>query len=829
MKCPKCLFQSPDNTRFCSNCGTQLIPSAEIPLSKTKTIQTPVRELTRGSTISQRYEVIEELGRGGMGRVYKVLDRQIDEEVALKLLNPDIVSDEKTKQRFRNELKTARRISHKNVCNMYHFSEEEGTLYITMEYVPGEDLKSFVRRIGQFTVGKTVAVAKQVCEGLAEAHRLGVVHRDLKPQNIMIDREGNVRILDFGIARSLQQKKITEAGIIMGTADYMSPEQLEGKEADHRSDIYAMGVILYEMLTGKLPFEGDSPLSIALKHKTELPPDPRRLNPQIPEDLSRLILRCLEKEKERRYKTAEEILSDLDKIEKGIPTTDKLVPLKKPKLSIARKVKRKNLVIFSGAALLVALLVFGGVSLFTSKKTTIHSIAVLPLKNLSGIQEQEYFADGMTEALISSLTQLGALDRVISSTSVMQYKGVHKPLPEIAHELKVDAVVEGSVMQSSGRVRITVQLIEARTDRNLWSKSYERDLSDVLALQSELAREIAREVKIAVSPAEKAILASAQTVNPEAYELYLKGRHFWSKRTEEDLNKALESFMGAVAKDPKYALAYVGIADAYNVLGGYGILPANEAYLKAKNAALKALEINENLAEAYTSLALAKFSLELDWFSAESDFNWAIGLNPSYATAYHWYGNLLRDMGRFDEALAVLNRAQELDPLSLPISLAIAAVFYFNRNYDRAIEQCNKVLELDKSFIPAHSFIGTVYLQKSASKEAIEALQKAVSLSGRSSEYLATLGYAYAVTGKKDEALKILVDLNERSKKRYGPQYEVALIYTALGQKEKAFETLERAYEERSGWITSIKVDPRLDSLRPDPRFSALLEKMGLD
>ena len=808
MNCPKCNFENPADSSFCSKCGTNLISIEGISVPHTETLETPTEELSRGSTFAGRYEVIEELGKGGMGRIYRVEDKKIKAEVALKLIKPEIAAEKKTIERFSNELKMARMISHRNVCRMFDLGEEKGTHYITMEYVPGEDLKSMIKMSKQLSVATTINIAKQVCEGLIEAHRLGVVHRDLKPSNVMIDKEGNVRIMDFGIARSIKAKGITDAGMIIGTPEYMSPEQVEGKEVEKRSDIYSLGVILYEMLTGKVPFEGDTPLSIAVKHKTEPAPDPRKANVQIPEDISRLILKCLEKDKGKRYQSADEVYTELSRIEKVIPTTDRIFPrvrIKKEKIEV---IKLKKALIYGGAAVFLILLVLTGIYLISGRRKAIDSIAVLPLENLSGDPEQEYFADGMTEALIGELAQIKALQRVISRQSVMQYKGSRKPLPEIGRELNVNAILEGSILLIEQRVRITANLFEAKTEKNLWSQRYERDLRDVLSLQGEMAQTIAKEIKIAVTPEVQARLARARPVNPEAYQDYLRGRFYWNKRTEEGLLKAIKYFEQSIEKDPNCALLYAGLADSYIVLPLYSAFPAKEAAVKAQEAALKALEIDNMLSEAHTSLASFFWNYKWDWLTAEREFKRSIELNPNYGTAHHWFALLLMYLGRHEESIIEIKKAQELDPFSLIINANVGNILYHARRYDEAIEQYLKTLEMDPNFAELRWYLGLAYEQKRAYEEAIKEIQEAINLSRGLWRYKATLGHIYALSGKRAEAMKTIEELKVLLKRNQGSFYYMAKIFAALGENNQALDCLEKAYDVHEIWMKYLKIEP---------------------
>lgn len=798
-----------------------------------------------GQTISH-YKILEKLGEGGMGEVYLAEDTRLHRKVALKLRPLYLVGDEETRARFEREAQSAAALNHPNIVTIHEIGESEGQIYIAMEYVEGESLQKLIDR--QTKVGQTLPlsqildIAIQICEGLSKAHRVGVVHRDIKPDNLAFDREGRVKILDFGLAKLKGSRRLTEEAVTLGTVDYMSPEQAQGQPLDHRTDIWSLGVVIYEMATGKLPFSGESSIAVVHQILNQEPKSVPRLRSDIPKELDWILKKAMRKDPNERYQSVDEMLRDLKLLRKGSKSGVSLDLLAK------RIVHRRRLFYLSGAlAGFFIFLLAVGIYLFrdfglqnkelefpipqsgirTSQSLDRYRIAVLPFINISDDPENDYFADGVTEEMISTLSKITGL-RVIARTSIMKYKGAPKSITEIGRELKVHVILEGSVRKVGNKVRVTAQLVDVQSQVHLWSQDYNRELKDVFAIQSDIAQKVAEELQMQLVTEEKLDIERKATENVEAYSLYLKGRYYLNKRTVEGLKKGIEHFKQAIERDPGYALAYAGLADAYNLLESYGALPPKEAYPKAKAAAEKALDLDDALAEPYTSLAFVKQRFDWDWSGAEDAFKYALALNTNYATAHHWYALYLIQRGRTEESLTEIKRAQELDPLSLIINTDVGRVFYYARWYDQAIEQHQKTLEIDSNFVRAYLDLGQVYRQKALYEEAIAAFQKALKPAGNSTVLLALLGHAYGVSGRNDKAQKVLDELKQRSDQGYIPPGYFAWVYLGLGEKDQALDWLEKAYEERASWLVFLKVDPLFDSLREDPRFITLLKKVGL-
>jgi serine/threonine protein kinase/Tfp pilus assembly protein PilF len=771
------------------------------------------------SLFAERYEILEELGKGGMGEVYKVKDTKLNEEMALKVLKPEIAADKGTIERFKNELKLARKIAHRNVCKMYDLNEEKEIPYITMEYVKGEDLKSLIKTKGKLSIDEATKIAQQVCSGLAEAHDLGIVHRDLKPQNIMIDKKDTAKIMDFGIARSMEAPGVTQTGMIVGTPDYMSPEQVEGKEVDQRSDLYALGVILFEMTTGRLPFEGETAISVALKHKTEIPPSPSDINSEISGNFNRLILRCLEKDPEKRFQSTEELLSGLTKLDQTISSIEPQITAAEP----------------PGA---------------------LDSIAVLPFKDMSPQRDQDYFCEGLAEELINGLTQVKGLN-VAARTSSFSFKGKEEDIREIGKQLNVASILEGSVQKAGNRLRVTAQLISVSDGYHIWAERFDRDIEDIFAVQDEIALAVVEKLKVELLEGEEEKLTKRHTQNKEAYQLYLKGRYHWNRRSPKDMILAVNYFQRAIDKDPEYALPLGGIADVFNMLAEFGFIDPQMAYLKSKALLQKALEIDDSISEVYSSLALITYCYEWDLPAAERHVRRAITLNPQNMFAHATYGEILGTQGRYQEALEEAKMGIEADPLSSMAQAFYGIILAAMGRAEEGREQLQRALAMEPDQAMFHLWLGMMYLVKPASPEkAIEYLQKAADAGVALAH--GYLGMTHAQVGQTEEALKCLAKLEKiekeqfvplplklllylkpglrhfRSiKKKYCPAFLKAVIYSGLNRQEEALAELEKSSQARDYLLPvflRLNVElhdlPCLKELKSTPRFQALKAKI---
>jgi serine/threonine protein kinase/TolB-like protein len=958
-----------------------------------------------GKTISH-YQIIEEIGAGGMGVVYKAEDTKLKRTVAIKFLPPSLIQDSKAKTRFFKEAQAASGLDHPNICTVHEIDEtDSGHLFMVMSFCKGAPLSNYIR---QKTLGieEILDIGLQIGSALSSAHESKIIHRDIKSDNIILTDQNKAKIIDFGLAKLSDQTKTTKDGTIAGTVAYMSPEQTQGKKVDHRTDIWSFGVVLYEMITGQLPFMAEYDQALLYSIVNDQPERMTNLRPEVPHQLEEIVTKSIAKSPGDRYQNFNDLVIDLQKlkseieknrslhkvsrklkneqrrlaaimftdmvgysaitqkneslalelleehreilrshfprhsgnevetigdaffvefnsaleavecaieIQKSLFERNKSVPEAKqiririgvhlgdvvhsgqnvlgdgvniaarieplahscgicvsqdvarqiqnkielPIIQIDRaklkniqlpvevfavvlpwlekelrtkkitRLKRKNVWIPAASIILVLVLIAIGFMPPSDIGENKKSIAVLPFRNMSEKIENEYFSDGITEDIIAHLSKLKNL-KVVSRTSIMQYKNTEKSLTEIGDELNVSAILEGSVRRDNQRLKIVAQLIDADADEHLWTETYDEQMTEIFDIQTAVAEKIATSLKTKISSRDQQLFDKQVTKNILAYDLYLKGRYHWNKRMPDDLKKGIDYFEKALKIDPKFAHAFSGLADSYAILGNFGILPPNEAFTKAKKAAYSALEINDILAEAHTSLALAQMHYDWKWEEAEAGFKKAIQLDPSYAMAYSLYASLLTSLKRSDEAKLYRDKASELDPVCPAILLNESLELYFEKEYDQTIIHCTNLLELDPFLILAYIPLSGAYAEKSMYEVAIERLINAQFLSKGHPTIMAITGYIHAVSGKKEEAADLLEILLEKSQEEYIGPFWIAVLYTGLGDSDNTFTWLEKAFEQKDGVLVYLNVIPIFDDLRSDPRFISLLSRMGL-
>ena len=782
------------------------------------------------------FRVIEKLGAGGMGVVYKAIDTRLDRPVALKFLPDKMAQDSQALERFRREARAASALNHPGICTIYDIGEQAGRTFIAMEFIDGETLRAHIQG-KPLPLDETLKLGIQLAEALDAAHTQGIIHRDIKPANIFVTKRGQAKVLDFGLAKLVSKGIATSdtdsnsetsdstsiVGIISGTPAYMSPEQVRGDNLDPRTDIFSLGLLLYEMATGRQAFSGPTGGAVIEAVLTRSPAPARTINPSIPPRLEEIISKALHKNRDQRYQHAVDIRADLQQMERGPdsgwrandPITQTAQPSSSPDLHSTGEHRAQNPSTQTGTLRPARV------------SKIIDSLAVLPFENSSRDPEHEYLSDGIAGSLINILAAVPKL-RVMAQSTVFRFKGRGVDPQSVGRELNVRAVLAGRIMQSGGSLRIGAELVDVATGSRIWGAQYDRKPGDIFAIQDEISNEIWETLKLKLTRDEKKRLTKHQTDDAEAYRLYLKGRHHWNKWTEDGFYKAIEYFHQAVEKDSAYALAHTGIADSYILLGWNSYLPPKDAFPKAKAAALTALRLDPDLGEAHTPMAAVLWLYDWQWPEAQTEFQHSIALNFAHPTASHWYAECLMTIGRQAEAIAGMKKSQELDPLSLIIGAGIGWAHYMARQYDAAIEQLHRTIELDPNYPVTYWILGLILRKLGRYDQAIAEGEKSVKFSGGSPMLTAALAQTLATAGRKKEAIQLLDELTQLAKQKYVAPCFFAGIHLGLGESDRAIECLEKSFDEHSHWLIYLHIDPSMDALRPDPRYQDLLRRIGL-